>query len=79
MRALYALSEDILTADSPTVIARRLSEVLQRALEISHVRLYVTTAGRERSNRWAPNAATRSLSRDRTARAAGLGCGHVVP
>ncbi|MEN6601171.1 MAG: GAF domain-containing protein [Bryobacteraceae bacterium] len=41
MRALYALSEDILTADSPTVIARRLSEVLQRALEISHVRLYV--------------------------------------
>jgi K+-sensing histidine kinase KdpD len=41
MRALYALSEDILTADSPVVIERCLSEVLERALGITRARLYV--------------------------------------
>ena len=41
MRALYALSEDILTADSPAAIQRRLTEVLERALDITRVRLYI--------------------------------------
>ncbi len=41
MRALYALSEDILTADSPAAIERRLSEVLERAMGVTRVRLYV--------------------------------------
>ncbi len=41
MRALYALSEEILTADTPTAIARRLSEVLVRSMGVSRVRLYV--------------------------------------